>query len=84
MEKEIQIQQLSAALETSSRTIKALEERLLNARGIIKILEQEKKQWEQQKELQEKIIKQQIETMEVEKRTLQSEVIDLREKLKAA
>lgn len=83
-DKEYQIQRLSSALEVSNNTIKNLEKRLKDALQVIAIFEQEKRMWGEQKKLQERIIRQQLESSDVEKRMLEKEVIDLREKLKAA
>jgi len=83
-DKEFQIQRLSQALEVSNRTIKSLEERISNAAQLLKIAEQEKKNWEQQKILQDRIMKQQLEAADAEKRKLEQEIMELRVKLKAA
>lgn len=79
-----QVEKLGRALEVSNNTIKSLEKRLFDAQQIISIFEQEKKAWDQQKVLQEQIIKQQLEASDSEKRRLEQEVIDLRNRLKAA
>lgn len=83
-DKDYQIQRLSQALETSGRTIKELEKQVANARQMLAISEAEKKQWQQEKLLQERIIKQQMVAADAEKNRLQNEIMELRGKLKAA
>jgi hypothetical protein len=82
--KEFQIQQLSSALSVSGQTIQTLEKRISDAQQIIFIMEQEKKQWQQQKVLQDQIIKQQLVAADADKSRLQDEILELRAKLKEA
>jgi hypothetical protein len=82
--KEFQIQQLSSALSVSGQTIQTLEKRISDAQQIIFIMEQEKKQWQQQKVLQDRIIKQQLVAADADKSRLQDEILELRAKLKEA
>jgi len=81
-EQTIQIQKLSAALDVSNRTIKALEKKIADAAQLFAIHEQEKKAWAEQKILQEKIIQQQLQIADQEMKKLEAEIIDLRERIK--
>lgn len=83
-EQKIQIDRLSRALEVSGNTIKSLEKKVANAQQIIALFEQEKKQWTQQKVLQDQIIQQQLAASDGNVRKLESEILDLRAKIKAA
>jgi len=83
-EQTYQIQRLSSALEVSSNTIKSLEEKLSRLQHLVALMEQDKKNWEQQKITQDIIMKQQLLNSDAEKRVLQEEIISLRSRLKAA
>lgn len=83
-DKEYQIQKLSKALELQGQTIMRLEQKVETAKAYVSVMEREKKQWMEQKALQEKIIQQQLALADQEKRKLQDEILELRAKLKAA
>lgn len=83
-EQTFHIQKLGKALEVSQRTIQSLEKKVADASQIIQILEKEKQQWEQQKKLQEMIIKQQLSTADEKVRGLEKKIMELRARLKAA
>ena len=82
-EQTIQIQKLSAALDVSANTIKALEKKVADAQQLFAIHEAEKEQWTQQKVMRDRIIQQQLQAADNEKRRLEDEIIQLREQVKA-
>lgn len=83
-EQTYQIDRLGKALEVSSRTIQSLEKKVATLQDLVVRMEHDKRNWEQQKVLQEQIIKQQLATADIEKRSLQEKIIELRERLKNA
>lgn len=81
-EQTYQIQRLSAALEVSGNTIKSMEKKIATLQDLVVRMEQDKKNWEKQKPMQEKIIKQQLQFADREKEQLQNEIMELRQKIK--
>lgn len=83
-EQAYQISSLGKALEVSGRTIKSLEKKVASLQDLIMRMENDKKQREQQRVAQEQIIQQQLAVADIEKRSLQEKIMELRERLKAA
>lgn len=81
-EQTYQIQRLNAALETSGRTIKNMEQKLARMQDLVQRMEHDKKNWEQVKVAQEEIIKKQLGFADQEKVILQNEIMELRQKIK--
>lgn len=79
-----QIATLSKAMEVQGNTIKSLEKKLRDAQSIISILEQEKKNWAEQKVIQNRVMQQQLAINDGTVRVLQDQIIELKDRLKVA